>query len=234
MGMLDRYKKAGGFVQLLKLLETFGPQKQEKFLKMIEEENSIWAEAVKGKMLSVDRIFSWNEEALAEVVHRLPPKNMAVILHGLSEDRSAKVLKFMSHGERRRLEDEKGQVSPSDAEISTSLVKMIECVRGMIQAGEIRLEKVDESLIIDPEIEDSLAQASVSLKSPPSAQSHSEAAPSGGGSVIKVTSPADKGKVGEDELQLRRQVLHLDKENSRLRQENKVLKEKLEQIKKIA
>ena len=39
MSMIDRYKKKGGFLQLLNLLETTGGEKREKFLKMIAEEN---------------------------------------------------------------------------------------------------------------------------------------------------------------------------------------------------
>lgn len=40
MGMLDRYKKKGGFNQLLQLLETSPSAKREQFLSLIGGEKS--------------------------------------------------------------------------------------------------------------------------------------------------------------------------------------------------
>ena len=64
MGMLDRYKKKGGFIQLLNLIETTASPKAEKFLKMIGEESPAWEAEIKKKVLSIDRLATWNQSYL--------------------------------------------------------------------------------------------------------------------------------------------------------------------------
>jgi flagellar motor switch protein FliG len=60
MSSISRYKKAGGFIQLVSLIETFGAPKREKFIEMIDAESPVWAKALRDKMLSIERIFSWS------------------------------------------------------------------------------------------------------------------------------------------------------------------------------
>ena len=67
MGMIDRYRKTGGFVQLVALVETCPPAKQEKFLEIIKGEDARWSEAVRTKLLSMEKIYSWSNEVLAEI-----------------------------------------------------------------------------------------------------------------------------------------------------------------------
>ncbi|RYZ83809.1 MAG: hypothetical protein EOP04_19245 [Proteobacteria bacterium] len=71
--MLDRYKKKGGFSQLLNLIETSGGRKQEQFLGLIAQENPAWERELKSKILTVDRIFSWPEDVMSEVLSRIQP-----------------------------------------------------------------------------------------------------------------------------------------------------------------
>ena len=66
MSMIDRYRKKGGFVQLLNLIETMGKDKQEKFLKMIGDESPNWSVEIRKRLLSIDKILSWNPSYLAE------------------------------------------------------------------------------------------------------------------------------------------------------------------------
>jgi len=42
MSSIQRYKKPGGFLQLLSLIETFGGQKREKFIEMVDAESHVW------------------------------------------------------------------------------------------------------------------------------------------------------------------------------------------------
>src|SRR6185312_10872527 len=93
MGLLLRYQRAGGFVQLLQLIETCGKQKQDTFLNMIESEDPRWAKAVRDKMLTIERIFGWDDNPLSEVFSRLPVLTIATAMHGLSQEQSARFLK---------------------------------------------------------------------------------------------------------------------------------------------
>lgn len=60
MGMLDRYKKKGGFVQLLQLIETSPSKKQEQFLGLIAEESPAWEDTLRKKILTIDKVYSWD------------------------------------------------------------------------------------------------------------------------------------------------------------------------------
>ena len=46
--MIDRYKKKGGFIQLLNLLETSSKAKQDQFLGLISQESKIWESELLG------------------------------------------------------------------------------------------------------------------------------------------------------------------------------------------
>lgn len=238
MSMLDRYRKAGGFQQILKLLETCGPQKQEKFLELVRAEDPRWADAIKSKMLDTNRIFSWKDETLAEIFGVLQDITVSVIFIN-SPQVKERVEKFLTHGRRRKIEDLIGSTKPSAAEISSMNMKMIETVRQMAHDGQLRFDKVDPSLVMDDKFEENLLrpQAAVPLSSasndtfkieydsPPATE---PAAP-----VAAAASGAGDRSVAEL-TELRRKVADLGRENAVLRHELNVAKNKLDQIKKIA
>ena len=231
MSMLNRYKKPGGFIQLLKLIETFGPQKREKFMALIKEEDPTWASTLSTKLLSLERIFSWESSTLSEIMVRLPEKNLAVAIHGLSPENKEKVLSMMSHSEKRRLDNNLGEVKPTEGEIAASMVKVIEATRELITSGAIRVESFDKQLVIQEDIEEAMASGTHYFLSEekevgpiaPAAKATVEAAP--------AQKPA---ALSADTETLRQKVLQLQAENKNLKQDLKMAKEKLDQIRKIA
>lgn len=87
MGMIDRYKKKGGFIQLVNLIETTGADKKEKFLKMIADENPTWEAAIKQKMLTMDRMSNWNQSFLMEFMPQVPAMAVACAIYNLSDEK---------------------------------------------------------------------------------------------------------------------------------------------------
>lgn len=65
--MLDRYKKKGGFHQLLQLLETSPSAKREQFLTLIGGENPVWEDALRRRVLTITRVYGWESQYLAEI-----------------------------------------------------------------------------------------------------------------------------------------------------------------------
>ncbi len=104
MAMLTRYQKSGGFIQILQLIETCGKQKQENFLQMIEKEDPRWATAIKDKMLTIEKIFSWENAVLNEVAGRLQELTLATAMHGLKPEENARLLSTYTHSQRRNIE----------------------------------------------------------------------------------------------------------------------------------
>lgn len=210
MGMLDRYKKTGGFVQLVALIETLGPAKQEKFLSMIQEEDIVWMDAVKQKMLSVEKIFSWSNDTVSEIVRRMPTKSLASALKGLKEEFRAKAFALMSNSEKRKIEDEMSGLSDNPAEAQANVQKMIETTRKMIQETDLRLDGFAPEMVIEEGIETKLAAKSNPQKPAPK--------------------PAEPPK--QTLPQLHQLVNTLTNENVQLKEEVKQLKLRLEQLQK--
>ena len=228
MSMIDRYRKPGGFVQLLKLLETCGPVKQEKFLEIIRAEDPFWADAIQRKILTFERIFTWSDDTLNEIVGTLQDLTVAIVLHGSSPERSERIKVTFTHARRRRVEDLFGTNRPSPPEITAMNMKVVETVRQLTVDGYLRLDKLDVELFIQEGIEDRLANAA-----PHETERSGAAAERPAGQPPSTPDSAGASPPAEL-LHLRKRVVDLGGENASLRHEVTVLRSKLEQIKKIA
>jgi hypothetical protein len=229
MALLDRYKKTGGFVQLLQLIETTNPGKRAQFIKMIEDEDPRWADAIHQRMLTIERIFSWDDNTIAEVVGSLHELTLAIALHALGKEREEKVFRTFSSGKKRRILELMENKVPTAAEVSSSYVKIIEEVRDLIKQGHVRLEKVDAELVIQENIEEKLASQLL----PDAITSPTIVAPTAGA----PTEDAPTNRAAPDTIsteKLVQQLTLLSSENKKLKSELKILKDKLEQIKRIA
>lgn len=244
MAMLDRYRKPGGFYQLLALLETCGPQKQEKFLEIVRSEDVRWAEAIKKKMLDINRIYAWNDETLAEIIGTLQDLTLATALHAAPAKIKDRINKLLSHSRKRKIDDLIGTSKPSPGEVATMHMKIIETVRKMAHDGFIRFEKIDPDLHIDDNFEESL------MKGAPLSSPTATTTASASSSMFKIeydgnnetsataepapAPPATNEAAVAELSQLRKKMNELSKENAVLRHELSVVKNKLDQIKKIA
>lgn len=254
MSMLDRYRKSGGFYQLVSLVETCPPAKQEKFLEIIRSESQSWADAVKTKMLDAPRIFSWRDETLSEIFGTLQDLTIAIILHAASEDLKRRIYATMTPSRKRKVDDLFETSKPTPGEIATMHIKLVETVRKMAHDGYLRFDKIDPDLYFDEKIEEVLNRvqpfaASSTANSTASAPSNvkseftieydaSHEHESAGHTTHGVVSGApSQTSASVDSLELaslRKKITELSKENSVLRHELSVAKNKLEQIKKIA
>lgn len=238
MAMLDRYKKTGGFVQLVALVETCGQAKQDKFLEIIRGEDAHWADAVKSKMLSIDKIYSWNDETLAEIFGTLQDLTVAIAFHAAQESTRTRIMNYFSHGRRRKIEDLIGTNKPTQVEVATMHMKIVESVRKMANEGSLRFDKFDPSLVIEEEIEAKLANAALNA---PVAESN---VLSFGAFDVETQITPEKSEGGASnegnesrimEIQaLKKRVADLSKENAVLRHDLSIARSKLDQIKKIA
>lgn len=216
MSMLDRYKKKGGFIQLLNLMETCGTQKQEKFLKMIEDEDMGWAEAVKAKMLTIKKIFGWDDNTVAEIVGTLNDMTVSLTLFGVDADAKEKILKTLNHSRKRKIEEDMAERKPTPAEISTAFVQVLTQVRKMIADGFLYLEKVDPAMVVNSEFEDQLLAGNF------------------GSGTVKATSIDMSAVQGSKDEELKKKLIELKQENDTLREKLTQAEGKLAQIRKIA
>lgn len=238
MGMLDRYKKKGGFTQLLTLIETSGKAKQEQFLKLIAEESPVWEDAIRKKSLSLDKILSWNSMYLSEVISRVQPLTLATAFRGLPKDRLESVLSCLSVSDRRKIMQAMDESNPTPAEISTCIMKFLTETRGLIHGGILKMDKVDPELAIPDNFEDQLNSA-VLTKALGTAMGSEPIPSEDKPGELNFDGPRrhqdPHAEHNKEEVEfLKKRVNQLSHENTALKQEVAVLRGKLDQIKKIA
>lgn len=227
MGMLDRYKKKGGFFQLLQLLETSPATKREQFLGLIGGESPAWEEALRKRILTITRVYSWDGQYLVEIFSRVQPLTLANALHGNPQEQVDQLLGCLPPISKRKITDMMAESAPTAAEKSTCISKMLSEVRGFVSQGIIRLEKVDPELHIPENIEEMLsvnAFATPTFDTEPAVKKDSKP---------NIVGDSDPATQQENEF-LKRKVNQLASEVNALKHENSVLKDKLSQIKKIA
>jgi hypothetical protein len=231
MGMLDRYKKKGGFFQLLQLLETSPSAKREQFLALIAGESPAWEEALRTRILTVNRIYGWDPQYLAEIFSRVPTQTAGYALHGSPQEHIDKVLSGLPSISKRKITDVIAEVNPTGPEKSTCMARILTEVRSYIGQGIIRLEKVDPDLHIPENIEELLAHSYVGAPAYDYEATKKDAKPTVVGEAEEMQT--DPGVQHENDF-LKRKVNQLSSEVNALKHENTVLKDKLIQIKKIA
>ncbi|NQZ02740.1 MAG: hypothetical protein HRT45_18915 [Bdellovibrionales bacterium] len=241
--LLVRYKRPGGFLQLVKLLEGFGKEKKEKFLAILEQEDPNWAGVIEGKLLTIEKIMSWKDDPVYDVARSMHKKNLAAVLHGLSDEESKRVVGLFGDTERRHLQDEMEMMSPSSLEISSSMVMMIETTREMIEKKLLKIDAIDSKLVIPADIEDDLASGVISARREKKPRAEDKVPVKTSSSTINSPddpvvkfAKADHGEtISAHELELlKRKVINLTKELQLLKKENVAMAEKLEKIRKIA
>lgn len=226
MAMVDRYKKAGGFVQLIQVIETCSPKKREQFMTIITDESPAWAEALNQKSISFEKILSWKSEVLLEVLAVVNPLAFSAALKSLAPDALEAFFQKLSHQEKRKIETLMQENSQDANGIASSVMKVISETRALLVQGTLKADKIDANLVIPEEFESILekgdqskqAGAVLSFDGPANANAFA-------GNTTAATAEIDK---------LQKKLLLMSKELQSLKQENIVMKDKLEKIKKIA
>jgi flagellar motor switch protein FliG len=149
MSMLARFKKPGGFIQLLSLIETCTGAKQEQLLKAVDSENPAWAKLVKEKMLSVEKIFSWPAEAVSEITTRLPERIVGIALHGIKEELRPKAMSMLPLMKKKAVEEVLTGYKPNPGEIQAAFLKIILKARELEKGGELKLDKIDPGVSLN-------------------------------------------------------------------------------------
>ncbi len=241
MGMLDRYKKRGGFVQLVQLIETTGGPKRDNFLRIIAEESPSWEAAIKQKIISIDRMVNWPAPYLMEVFPTIPPMALACGIFPLPEDKRKILLAGLSHGERRKVDEILAEHKPSSGEIASSQMKIIGEVRKLASSGRLKFDKFDPDLCIAEDIEEELkgeAYGGGSRSSAPSEPAPSSGPPSRVAEILAAAGGSGGGGGGgggggEEVISLRKKMVVFTQDIARLQKENKELRDKMDLIKSV-
>ncbi len=226
MAMVDRYKKAGGFVQLIQVIETCNQKKREQFMNIITEENPMWAEALNQKCITFDKIISWKAEVILDIMASVNTLAFSAALKSLPAEALETFLQKLAHQDRKKIEVAMQEGNPNPGEISSSVLKVISETRSLLVQGTLKADKIDAQLVIPEDFESSLEKTEQSRQAGATLSFDGPALNFGGASGGAGAS------VEIDKLQ--KKLVLLSKEVQILKQENIVMKDKLEKIKKIA
>jgi hypothetical protein len=240
MKAVDRYKKPGGFLQLVMLVETSGIEKREKFLKIIKEENPKWESEIRRKMLTLDKILRWDPAMIKLILLNTPMITLANALFGIPKDRWHLITDNMNTYEIKKLEFVIEVTTPTTSEISSCIVRIIKEVRNLITHGVIKLETIDPELIIPSDYEEKLEAMALqeSLESiggvapTPPPKAVPEFPINLGPDINSNVTPLES--LNSESAVLIKKISDLTIENQNLKAEVSQLRDKFEQIKKLA
>lgn len=153
MSMLARYKKGGGIIELVKLIEDSAEPKRSQLLNMVRTEDATFAAQVEARIFNYEKLRSLPENILAEIVANTPPKFVALSIFG--EDPAFVTLVERCLGknfsEYKAEKDIIISAPPTPQQAEAARRKMIAEARKLEAAGAIKL--------VSPEVEASLAAA---------------------------------------------------------------------------
>lgn len=130
MSVLARYRKKGGFRQLLLLIETSQPIKQEKLLEVVESEDPQWAELIRAKKLTAEIIFSWQDQHIATILEFMKPKMCAALLKAMDEERFKSLRSFIPFEKYKGIKEHMDSMEiPRPAEVVAAQNHLLETVR---------------------------------------------------------------------------------------------------------
>ena len=216
MGLLNRYHKPGGFLQLIKLVETSPKDKKEKFLSLIHDENPQWCESIKTKMLTLDRVCEWPESQLQTVTKQLQALTLVVLKESLSEDNWKNIENTLSERQIKNLNEQAEYKSPSTAgEKNTAHIQLLSAARRLLSEGYIYPDQFDASLVIEDDIEELLQIRGQSSSN-----------------IIPIQEEDELRDLSE--VELRAKVRKLQRDNENLAEENAKLKSLVAKFSKSA
>jgi flagellar motor switch protein FliG len=156
MSMLARYKKGGGIIELVKLIEDSPEPKRTQLLNMVRSEDPEFAAQVEAKIFNYEKLRLLPENILAEIVASTSPKHVALALVGEEPAIVALCERCLgkNFSEYKAEKEAMMQSPPGAGQIEAGRRKLVAEARKLEAAGSIKL--------ISPEAEASLAGASTS------------------------------------------------------------------------
>lgn len=150
--MLTRFRKPGGFQQLLALIETCDPIKQKNLLHLVGSEDPGWAHLVRSKCLTLDRVLGWPPEILMEITPYIPDKILLCLISVIRGDQLEKLKAAIPHMQMRSMMETTNSQVITPSEQAASAVKLIQIVRSLEAEGKLKFQTFDPLLVVDPSL----------------------------------------------------------------------------------
>ena len=151
-------KKSGGFAQLLTLVETSAPAKRTKLLETIAAVDPFWSDALQSKVIQMEKVYSWDDQVLLEILGALQDLTLCVVLESAPEGFRNRVFTLVGSSRKRKLDAILESRTQNPQETAVAHGKVIETIRSLAKQGILKFEKFAPELRIEEGIEDRLTK----------------------------------------------------------------------------
>ncbi len=149
MSILARYKKPGGFRQLIRLIETSQPVKQDKLIEVVANEDPRWADLIREKKITVEMVLSWNDEFLVTIFEAMNTQHCAVVLKNIDNSYHKKFINIFKPEKYREINElVLNGDDPTGPQIMGAHFHLLETVRFLDEERKIILSQIDPKLDI--------------------------------------------------------------------------------------
>lgn len=155
--MLARFRKTGGFLLLVQLVETTEPGRRQNLIDLIAKEDPGWAQLVRIKSLSKERILNWEPKILMQVWPQIPVPIISTIWQKSSTAEREKIERSIPRAFASTFRKSVESHPPVDAaeEVAANL-RLVSIVREMSVHGLLDFKDFDPTLTWDPAMVESL------------------------------------------------------------------------------
>lgn len=149
MSTLARFRKSGGLMQLLQLIETSDLEKQRHLLDLVGKEDPGWASLIKQKCLSSKRILTWPDGVVSQIMDRLPIDfiiNLSFVVDG---EEFAKIERCLPRHHQLDFHRMREDRKPNQQERWLAQVKLVQLARDLSNSGALQFSTFDPILELD-------------------------------------------------------------------------------------
>lgn len=142
MSMLARYKKGGGIIELVKMIEDSPESKRAALLNMIRTEDAEFAAKVEARLFSYDMIKTLSESIVAEIFASSPVKFVALALTGETDTKFLALVEKCLAANFSEFKSEKELIAaqpPTPAQVDAARKKIVSETRKLEAEGKIKL-----------------------------------------------------------------------------------------------
>lgn len=152
MSILNRFRKKGGFNQLLLLLESCDPTKQKNLLSLVAKEDPGWAYLFKLKTITFEKLIGFDDQLWLDLIPHLNHKVIGDFIAHLEPKQKSRFLILLDYSSQRIVSQMLIEKTPTVAQQGTAFIKIVQTVRELEDKKIINFVHYDPSLVIDLKI----------------------------------------------------------------------------------
>ena len=140
--------EVGGVKALLNLLKDAGRTTEREVLEEMDRRRPDIAEEMRKNMFTFEDVSALEDQAFQKVLRQVDGRTLALALKRAPESLTDMVMRNLSERARTMLEsdmDALGRVKVSEVEAAQQ--EIVDCVRSLEEAGEIKISKAEEEMI---------------------------------------------------------------------------------------